>query len=201
MVSNNIYNSQRDEKVLLAGLKRGEDQAYRQLVRKYQAKLVNIAYGITLDKEESLDIVQDVFLKVFTGINRFEGKSTLYTWIRRITINESLNWRRKWKRRFRWHHQSIDSEEQKTSRELGTSETGPERTYQKKELEKILNKGLNMLPDKARTVLILKEVEGLSYEEIGALLKIKKGTVSSRIFYAREKLKEYLRDFENGVDD
>lgn len=201
MVSNKIDNPKRDENDLIAGLKKGEEQAYRHLIRKYQAKLVNIAYGITLDMEESLDIVQDVFLKVFTGINRFEGKSTLYTWLRRITINESLNWIRRWKRRFRWQHQTIDSEEQGPLRELGSSETDPQRIYQKKELEKIIYNGLNMLPEKARSALILKELEGLSYDEIGSLLNIKKGTVSSRIFYAREKLREYLEDYKNGVGD
>ncbi len=171
------------------------------LVRRYQAKLVSIAYGITLDREESLDIVQDVFLKVYSNIQTFEGKSRLYTWLRRITINESLNWRRKWKRRFRWHHQSLEREDDRGSMELGTDEMGPETLYRKKELEKILNQGLNELPEDARSVLILKEQEDLSYDEIAGLLKTKKGTVSSRIFYAREKLKKYLSKALDGEEE
>ncbi len=200
-MSNNTDNPARDEKGLIKGLKNGDNEAYRILVERYQSRLINIAYGITLDRNESVDIVQDVFLKVFTAIKGFEEKSSLYTWLRRITLNESLNWRRKWKRRFRWQHQSIDDEEQGPSRELGTTDTGPERAYQKKELEKILNQGLNILPENARTILILKELEGMSYEEIGVLLNIRKGTVSSRIFYARERLREFLRDFEDGATD
>lgn len=151
-----------------------------------------MAMGITLDREESQDIVQDVFLKVYRRIHSFEGKSSLYTWLRRITVNESLNWRRKWKRRFRWRHQSLETEDKGNRVQLEADEIGPEGLYRKKELEKLIHQGLNRLPEDARAVLILKEVEGLSYNEIARHLKIKKGTVSSRIFYAREKLREYL---------
>lgn len=200
-VSNNTNSPQWDEKDLLLRLKKGQQEAYRLLVRRYQAKLVSIAYGITLDREESLDIVQDVFLKVYSNIQTFEGKSRLYTWLRRITINESLNWRRKWKRRFRWHHQSLEREDDRGSMELGTDEMGPETLYRKKELEKILNQGLNELPEDARSVLILKEQEDLSYDEIAGLLKTKKGTVSSRIFYARKKLKKYLSKALDGEEE
>lgn len=171
-------------------LKKGEQEAYRLLVRQYRSNLLHIAHGITLDREESLDIVQDVFLKVYRRVHSFEGKSSLYTWLRRITVNESLNWRRRWKRRFRWHHQPLGDEDK--GHGIETGEAGPEGLYTKKELEKILRQGLNSLPEEARAILILKEVEGLSYTEIASHLKIKKGTVSSRIFYAREKLKEYL---------
>jgi RNA polymerase sigma-70 factor (ECF subfamily) len=79
-------------------------------------------------------------------------------------------------------------------RELGTSENGPEALYQRKEIENILKKGLNSLPEDARTILILKEIEGLSYEEIADLLRIKKGTVSSRIYYARQRLRDFLQE-------
>lgn len=187
-------NPEWDEGRLVKGLREGEDEAYRILVSSYQSRLINLAYGITLDREESLDIVQEVFLKVYTKIEGFEEKSSLYTWLRKITLNESLNLKRKWKRRFKWQHQSID-DDQGFSFELGTSETEPERLYRKKELEKLFNDGLNILPENARSVLFLRDVEELSYEEIGKLLGIGKGTVSSRVFYAREKLRKFLKDY------
>jgi len=196
-VSNNIQESDIDESELVAALKAGQENAYRQLIRNYQVKLKNLAYGITLDAEESMDIVQDVFLKVFKGIDKFEGKSSLYTWLRRITLNECLNWRRKWKRRFKWQHQSIDDDSIYESKELGTEKDGPENIYNKKELEKKLKQGLNILPENARMVFVLKEVEGLSYEKIGESLGISRGTVSSRLFYAREKLRDFLKKYEN----
>ncbi|MFC1532061.1 RNA polymerase sigma factor [Thermodesulfobacteriota bacterium] len=191
-MSNIINTPLLDENELVSGLKKGQEEAYRILVRRYQARLFNIAYGITLDREESAEIVQEVFLKVYSGIHSFEGKSKLYTWLRRIAVNQSLNWHRRWKRRFRIRHQPLENEDTDTRMAPGTDEYGPESLYRKKELEKILNEELNRLPEEARSVFILKELEGLSYDEIAKLLKIKKGTVSSRIFYARQKLRKSL---------
>ena len=194
-MSNNTNNDNIGDSELITGLKYGDERAYRQLVRTYQAKLRNVAYGITLDIEESDDIVQDVFLKVYMGIDKFKEESSLYTWLRRITVNESLNWIRKWKRRFRWQHQSLEREDG-SSLDIESEEAGPESSYNNKQIAGILKEGLDKLPEKARAVLVLKEVEGLSYEEIGDLLMINKGTVSSRIFYAREKLRECLKGIE-----
>ena len=195
-MSNNTNSADIDESRLVTDLKKGNERAYRQLVGKYQAKLRNVAYGITLDVEESADIIQDVFLKAYMGIDKFKGESSLYTWLRRITINESLNWVRKWKRRFKWQHQSLDREDG-SSLDLESDEAGPENVMSSKQVAGILKEGLDKLPEKARAVLVLKEVEGLSYEEIGDALGINKGTVSSRIFYAREKLREYLKGVES----
>ena len=195
-MSNNINSADIDDSRLITDLKNGNERAYRQLVDKYQAKLRNVAYGITLDAEESADIIQDVFLKAYMGIDKFKGESSLYTWLRRITINESLNWVRKWKRRFRWQHQSLDREDG-SSLDIESDEAGPESTLRNKQVAGILREGLDKLPEKARAVIVLKEVEGLSYEEIGDLMGISKGTVSSRIFYAREKLREYLKGVES----
>lgn len=195
-MSNNINNTDIEDSRLLIDLKNGNERAYRQLVGKYQAKLRNVAYGITLDVEESADIIQDVFLKAYMGIDKFKGESSLYTWLRRITINESLNWVRKWKRRFRWQHQPLEREDG-SSLNLESNDAGPENVMSSKQTAEILKEGLDKLPEKARAVLVLKEVEGLSYEEIGDALEINKGTVSSRIFYAREKLREYLKGVES----
>ena len=195
-MSNNINNVDIDDSRLVIDLKSGNERAYRQLVGKYQAKLRNVAYGITLDLEESADIIQDVFLKAYMGIGKFKGESSLYTWLRRITINESLNWVRKWKRRFKWQHQSLDQEDG-SSLDIESDKAGPEDKVSNNQVAGILKEALDKLPEKARAVLILKEVEGLSYEEIGDLLGISKGTVSSRIFYAREKLRGYLKGIES----
>lgn len=195
-MSNNIKSTDIDDRSLVINLKNRDEQAYRQLVSRYQAKLKNVAYGIILDLKESEDIVQDVFLKAFMGIDNFKCDSSIYTWLRRITINESLNWRRKWKRRFRWQHRSLEQDAEYNI-ETASDEKGPENIYQEKQLSASIKEGLDKLPEKARAVLVLKEIEGLSYEEIGHLLGISKGTVSSRIFYAREKLRQYLKGIES----
>jgi RNA polymerase sigma-70 factor (ECF subfamily) len=185
------------EDELIERLRKGQEEAYRVLVREYHSRLYGLACGITLDREESQDILQEVFLKVCSNIKGFKGKSTLFTWLRRITVNESLNWRRRAKRRFRWKHQPLETERIEGGPGLKSEESNPEDMYQKKELEKSLNNGLNLLSEEARTIFVLRELEGLSYDEIAAQMNLRKGTVSSRLFYARQKLKEFLeRDQE-----
>lgn len=181
-----------DETRLVALLKEGSEAAYRQLVRRYQDKVFRIAYGITLDREESLDICQEVFLQVFRSIASFRENARLATWLHRITINQALNWKRKWKRRFRWHHRPLDVQSGDDALEQGSDAYSPEHSYREKELEARFKEKLASLPEEARAVFVLKELEGLSYDEIAERLKIKRGTVSSRLFYARRRLKEAL---------
>jgi RNA polymerase sigma-70 factor (ECF subfamily) len=192
-VPNTLSKKPEDEARLVALLKAGDETAFRLLIRKYQSKLYSIAYGITLDREESLDVVQDVFLKVYQKIHSFRGESSLSTWLHRITVNMCLNWKRRWMRRFKWHHQPLEREEGGAYSELGTTETLPGTLYEQKELKEILWEQLKDLPEEARAVFVLKEIEGLSYDEIAKTLRIKTGTVSSRLFYARKKLRKGLK--------
>ena len=106
-MSNLLESSPWDESRLVSLLKQGREDAYRVLIQKYQKLVFRIAYGITFDQEESLDITQEVFLKVYQNIHRFEQKSKLSTWLHRITVNEGLNWKRRWKRRLRWRHRRV----------------------------------------------------------------------------------------------
>jgi RNA polymerase sigma-70 factor (ECF subfamily) len=193
MVPDTLHNKPEDEKRLVALLKKGDEAAFRLLIQKYQSKLYGIAYGITLDREESLDIVQDVFLKVYQKIHLFREESSLSTWLHRITVNLCLNWKRRWLRRFKWHHQPLEIQEGGDYPELGTVEDLPETLYEQKELKKMLWEQLKELPEEARAVFVLKEMEGLSYDEIAKTLRIKTGTVSSRLFYARKKLRNGLK--------
>ena len=183
-----------DESRLVSLLKQGREDAYRLLIQKYQKMVFRIAYGITFDQEESLDITQEVFLKVYQNIHRFEQKSKLSTWLHRITVNASLNWKRRWKRRLLWRHHSFEEAFQQDSHEPESDEEGPEDRYLKKEFSRKIQDVLLKLPENARTVFVLKEMEGLSYEEIAETLNIKRGTVSSRLFYARKRLKDLVED-------
>jgi len=191
-VSNLTESPPWDESQLVSLLKQGREDAYRVLIQKYQKMVFRIAYGITVDHEESLDITQDVFLKVYQNIQRFEQKSKLSTWLHRITVNACLNWKRRWKRRLRWHHQSFDEVLQQDTIEPESDKERPEDRYLKKEFSRRIQDGLLKLPEDARTVFVLKEIEGLSYEEIAETLNIKRGTVSSRLFYARKRLRDLL---------
>lgn len=187
-----------DETALVAALKRGDEAAFSRLVRRYQGRLFGIAYGITLDREESLDIVQETFVKVFQKIHTFRGDSGLATWLYRITVNLSLNWKRRWKRRLRRFHVSLDADDSPTPEGLPDRRYVPDAVHERAELERGFWRALKALPQEIRSVFVLKELEGLSYEDIGRILKIKKGTVSSRLFNARQRLKNTVKTY--GID-
>ena len=191
-MSNRIQTPDGDENDLVVRLKKGQEEAYRTLVRQFQERLLRIAYGITQDREDSAEIVQDVFLQVYKRIHTFRGEAKLYTWLRRITVNQALNWQRRWKRRFRWRHQAIEKEEIYDKINDRAPSEDPETAYIVKEIDARLKEELKGLPEDARTVFVLKELEGLSYDEISEVLNIKKGTVSSRLFYARQRLKKSM---------
>jgi RNA polymerase sigma-70 factor (ECF subfamily) len=196
-VSNTVNKDIWTEDKLVDGLKRGQEAAFRQLVRQYQGRLFGIAYGMTHDREESLDIVQEVFLKVYRNIQRFRQKSRLSTWLHRITVNQCLNWKRRWKSRFKWHHRPLENESSGDYPELGSDENLPEKLVESKEFSGVFQAELKKLPADARMVFVLKEIEGLSYDEIAAVMRIKKGTVSSRLFYVRRKLRAVLSQYIN----
>jgi RNA polymerase sigma-70 factor (ECF subfamily) len=187
-----------NEAELVAGLKNGDEAAFRTLVRHYQERLFKVAYGILLDREEAWDIVQDVFFKVFQSIHSFKAQARLSTWLHRITVNHCLNWKRRWKRRLRGFHRPLDSDSNDPQGHyppLGTEEYQPERQVREKQMAEHLWRQISKLPEDARAVYMLKEVEGFSYDEIAEVLGIKRGTVSSRLFYARKKIKKALAPF------
>ena len=197
-MSNKPNSDFSDERRLVSGLKKGQEEAFRVLIRRYEKKLFSIAYGITLDREESLDIVQEVFLKVYEKVDTFREEARLSTWLHRITVNLCLNWQRRWKRRFRWHHQPLEQDDAGNHRELGTNDYHPHTLFERKECGKVLREGLGALSEEARAVFVLKEVEGLSYDDIAKILRIKRGTVSSRLFYARKALTACLEPYLEG---
>lgn len=181
-----------DESQLVERLKKGQEWACQVLVNQYQDRLLKIAYGITLDREESREVVQEVFINALSHIQEFREESNLGTWLRKITINASLNWKRKWKRRFKWHHTSLEQENDPLVREAGTDHATPESILREKEFETSLVKAIHKLPEKIRLVFVLNALEGLSYEEIAQTLNISKGTVSSRLFHGRKQILEAL---------
>lgn len=183
----------RDEQDLVEQLKKGQKQAFETLVNMFQKRLLKVAYGITLDPEESREIVQDVFITVFQQIHSFRQDAMLYTWLRKITVNQCLNWKRKWKRRFRWHHDPITVENESIiSREIMQKNT-PEILMRKKQFRNRVMDAVKHLPEKTRVVFVLYALEGLSYEEIADFLHIRKGTVASRLYNARKQVTRSMK--------
>ena len=194
-VSNNVKANKHAEHLLVERLKQGNEDAFVSLMRQYRADLINVAYGITSDREESQDIVQEVFIKVYRNIHSFNEKSGLRTWLYRITVNQSLNWLRKWKRRLKRQHRSltrVTSDDAINPPELGSEKFSPSNLFEEKEFAWRFEEQIKALPQKTRAVFVLRENQGLSYDEIARVLKIKRGTVSSRLYHARQQLKKAL---------
>jgi len=182
-----------DEELILR-LQRGDEWAFQLLVRRFRKKIFSVAYGITLDREESQDIVQEVFLQAYRSIAGFRGDSSLATWLHRITVNRCLNWKRRWARRFKWMHVSTDStDDDVPTVEIESPLPNPEDRVADAQTRRQIENALKMLPEQIRTVFVLRELEGLSYEEIADVTGIKLGTVRSRLFHARQRLKEILQ--------
>jgi len=192
-VSKTIQNRIVHDKELILRLQRGDEWAFQLMVRRFRKKIFSIAFGITLDTEESQDIMQEVFLQVYRTIGDFRGDASLATWLQRITVNRSLNWKRRWARRFKWLHVSTDSTDGLPAAEPESDLPSPEIRVANAQTRQQIDKALKMLPEQARTIFVLRELEGLAYEEIADAIGIKLGTVRSRLFHARKRLKEILQ--------
>ena len=199
-MSKTIQNRIVHDEELILRLQRGDEWAFQLMVRRFRKKIFSIAFGITLDTEESQDIMQEVFLQVYRTIGDFRGDASLSTWLHRITVNRSLNWKRRWARRFKWLHVSTDSADDHPAAEPESELPSPEIRMANAQTRQQIDNALKMLPDQARTVFVLRELEGLSYEEIADATGIKMGTVRSRLFHARKRLKEILQPLvEEGI--
>lgn len=181
-----------DEPQLVERLKKGQEWAFNQLVNTFQDRMLRIAYGITLDQEESMEIVQDVFVSVFKNIKNFRQESSLATWLRRITINHALNWKRKWKRRFKWHHDPIDYKTETLLTRESVKTHDPESLIREKQFESAVMEAVKALPEKLRAAFVLNNLEGMTYEQIAQTLDINIGTVRSRLYAARKKVMDSL---------
>src|SRR6266478_5700436 len=183
-----------EESLFIARLKANEDAAYDELVRTYNASIFHVAYRMLNDSAEASDVVQEIFLKVFRNINGFKGESALKTWIFRIAFSEILNRLRWWKRRYRYATVSLDEGPNgKPARDIAVH-TGPtpEEILQFKEREAAIQLALRKLSGEHRSIIVLRDIEGFSYNEIADVLGISMGTVKSRLARARADLKKSL---------
>ena len=190
-----------DDREAVDRARRGDPEAFRVLVERYQARAYRLALRVLRDEERARDAVQDAFLKAYVNLDRFEGRSSFYTWLYRLVMNLCLDARRR-------DHSSriVETPEPADLDRLGSPdarppdevafrehEQGPEAAFDRGQLRAALGRAIDELPDAARETLILREVEGLSYAEIAAALDIPKGTVMSRLHYARRRVQELLR--------
>ncbi len=172
----------------------GEEAAYSELVADHQRMVVQLAVNLLGDRDEALDLSQEVFLKVFRTIHRFRGQSSLRTWIYRIAVNQARNRHRFWRRRHRADQVSLDAHVAAHGEFLSGGLSRPDRVLAQKELASRLQVALDHLPFDQRTAIVLREVDGLSYDEIAFSLGVAVGTVKSRLTRARQALRLELRE-------
>jgi RNA polymerase sigma-70 factor (ECF subfamily) len=171
-----------------------DEEACAELVSEHQRMVYQLSLNLLGDHNEALDLSQEVFLRVFRTIHSFRGQSALRTWIYRIVVNQARNRQRWWRRRHRSQQISLD-DHIKNHGDLAEQTNGgsPDRALSRKELAEQIRAALDSLPFDQRTALVLREIDGLSYEEIGFSLGIAVGTVKSRLARAREALRAQLR--------
>ena len=172
----------------------GEEDAFAELVGEHQRMVVQLAMNLLGDRDEALDLSQDVFLRVFRTIHRFRGQSSLRTWIYRIAVNHARNRHRFWRRRHRADQVSLDAHVKAHGDLRCGRECGPDCVLAQKELATRLQVALDQLPFDQRTAIVLREVDGLSYDEIAFSLGVAVGTVKSRLTRARHALRLELRE-------
>ncbi len=178
-------------------LKAGEAAAFDRLVQERSGEVYALLYRLTEDAEEARDLTQETFLRAFQHINRFRGDADLKTWIYRIAINQARNRWRWWRRRRRDATVSLDSVDDQHAEPLGArlrDGTGldPEQETLARERERAIMTALRSLSRSYRETVILRDIEGLSYEEIAAALEISIGTVKSRLARGRDELRRKL---------
>jgi len=171
----------------------GEKHAYDLLVVKYQHKLVKLIMRYVHDHAEAMDVAQEAFLKAYRALPKFRGDSAFYTWLYRIAINTAKNHIVAARRRPLAYSEDIDDPERYEWHAHLQETDSPEAQAMGSELQEILEKALTELPDDLRTAIMLRELDGLSYEEIAEAMDCPVGTVRSRIFRAREALDKHIR--------
>jgi RNA polymerase sigma-70 factor (ECF subfamily) len=179
-------------------VRNGESEAFRFLVERYQGRAYRLALRVLRDEEAARDAVQDAFVKAYSALARFEGRSSFFTWFYRLVMNQCLDARRRDKsaREVAFEEGGGHELEPESSVEAVPEVDGvsfaPAASLMRKELLEHLARAVERLPPAARETLVLREVDGLSYAEIATTLGIPKGTVMSRLHYARKQLQKWL---------
>lgn len=192
-----------EDRALVARVQKGDDEAFRLLVVRYQRRAYAVAFGIVKNRQDALDVLQEAFIKVHRYIGSFQGSSSFYTWLYRIVVNLAIDHVRKepkgrgleFDEKVGRTDDEVAGDGSMLPRILGSN---PAKAVARKELVEVLERALAGLAPYHRAVILLREVEGLSYEEMARALKVPKGTIMSRLFHARRRLQAALADYLDG---
>ena len=180
---------------LITRILKGEREAYRPIVLRYQSRLHAMVMGMVRNSEDAKDITQNAFIKAYENLSTFRIESSFYTWLYRIAMNLSIDHCRKGiRRKTSSLDDSVAPRDDDGTIMQSTTIDNAHKALSRKELQKRIFAALDDLPEEHREVVLLREIEGLSYKEIAEVLDIPEGTVMSRLFYARKKLQVALKD-------
>lgn len=181
-----------DELAAVRRVQRGDASAFEELVAAYEKNVYNLALRMTGSPEDAEDMAQEAFLKAYNSIHSFRGDSKFSVWLYRIVSNVCLDFLRKRSKRQTVSLSAEDEDGEEVQIDLADTAQSPEALLEKKLTRESVRRGLRQLPPDARQILLLREIQGLSYEEIGETLGLEPGTVKSRIFRARKRLCAFL---------
>lgn len=187
---------ERSDSELIRECRRGNKDAFRELVERYQRKILSVAVGMLHNQDDALEVTQEAFVKAYGSLDRFKGESSFYTWLYRIVVNLAIDRRRRERR-----HGTVSFEDRPGGGEdieAGLPSQRLSDPYQQAkslELGARLRTAIDELTPDQKAVILLREVEGLSYDEISHVMQCPKGTVMSRLHYARKALQEKLKDY------
>jgi RNA polymerase sigma-70 factor (ECF subfamily) len=194
-----VVSPDAEDLALVTAVKGGDKRAFKVLMQRYQRKVYAVAYGFLRNQEDALDVVQESFIKVHRYIGKFEGNSSFYTWLYRIVANLCIDHLRKAKR-----HRDVEFDD--GLRHDGKDEPpsdllphlaqfgDPSDMLRRKEILAAVEASLEHLSDKHRAVIVMRELQGMSYEEMAQAMKCSKGTIMSRLFHARRNMQKLLTE-------
>src|SRR5690606_17461475 len=186
-----------DDRELVESARKGDRDAFRTLFERYHRRAYALAFGVLRHQDDALDVVQDAFIKAHKYLDKFEGNSSFYTWLYRIVMNLAIDHLRKHRR-----SRPVELDEQHLEQGSAGDDTllpkilgsNPGRALLDKEIRARIDQALGELSENHRAVLVMRELEGLSYEEMAQAMNCSKGTIMSRLFHARKNMQKRLLD-------
>lgn len=180
------------DEVLVEKIKEGDRESFRVIMERYQPKVMAVAFGIVHNQDDAKDIAQEAFLKIYRSIDKFRGDSKFYTWVYRITVNIAIDFmRKKTKKEKVQYNDALKADIPMPE----SKESSPRQRMVVNEMYQKLQEIINKLSYDQQTAFVLREMEDLSYQEIADIMKCSVGTVMSRLFYARQKVRDALKPY------
>jgi RNA polymerase sigma-70 factor (ECF subfamily) len=184
-----VYNKVESDEILLKAVKNGDCESFNPLVERYKLPLYKVMYRMVLNRDDAEDLVEEAFIKAYRSIKKFDTSRPFYSWLRRIAVNNAINFLKKERRNLTEPLEFVE-------KKLSDTRNDPVRMTEQKMVNERINMAMARLPEEFRIIISLKVEEDMSYDEISRVLKIPKGTVMSRLARARQKLKQIFRETE-----